>query len=70
MSVAGCYINYRKTEKKDGNLDGDQIMATTLEIIRGIATSSCERIDGAHDEGSSYDGKLPSYGIAQRRRTP
>ncbi len=31
-------------------------MATTLEIIRGIAQAAANAYDGAHDEGASYDG--------------
>ena len=31
-------------------------MATTLEIIRGIAQAAANAYDGAHDLGSSYEG--------------
>jgi len=38
-------------------------MATTLEIIRGIAQAAANVYDGAHDEGSSYDGKARKIGL-------
>ena len=38
-------------------------MATTLEIIRGIAQAAANAYDGAHDEGSSYDGNPRITGL-------
>jgi len=38
-------------------------MATTLEIIRGIAQAAANAYDGAHDEGSSYDGTARKAGL-------
>ena len=38
-------------------------MATTLEIIRGIAQAAANAYDGAHDEGSSYDGTARTAGL-------
>jgi hypothetical protein len=38
-------------------------MATTLEIIQGIAQAAANAYDGAHDEGSSYDGTARKVGL-------
>jgi len=38
-------------------------MATTLEIIRGISQAAANAYDGAHDEGSSYDGNARLTGL-------
>jgi len=38
-------------------------MATTLEIIQGIAQAAANAYDGAHDEGVSHDGTARKVGL-------
>ena len=64
-----CYIQWVEDRERDGNLDGDQIMATTLEIIRGISQAAANAYDGAHDEGASHSGVARPVGL-KREEAP
>ena len=43
-------------------------MATTLEIIQGLAQAAAHGYDGAHDERYSHDGQARPVGLPKRRR--
>ena len=45
-------------------------MATTLEIIQGLAQAAAHGYDGAHDERYSHDGTARKVGLAKRRGRP
>ena len=60
-----------RIEKKDGQQDGGPIgknnMATTLEIIRGIAQAAANGAwDGAHEESLQADGKARDAGLERQ----
>lgn len=52
--------------KNVGKQDGDQIMATTLEIIRGISQAAANAYDGARDE----NGDPISIGLKREEGDP
>ena len=52
--------------KNVGKQDGDQIMATTLEIIRGISQAAANAYDGALDD----KGEPISIGLKREEGDP
>ena len=49
---------------------GEELMATTLEVIRGIAQAAANAHDGAHIEGYSSDGKARKVGLKREEGDP
>jgi len=49
---------------------GERLMATTLEIIRGISQAAANAYDGAHIEGYSSDGKARTVGLKREEGDP
>ena len=45
-------------------------MATTLEIIQGLAQAAAHGYDGAHDERYSHDGQARKVGLQREEGDP